>query len=112
MGLGYAVKHYDTFDWDGDFKCVLKKKRECIAIYSPGDERGHLSDAIKYGKDNSCQLLVVPVRKGIRYNAPLNELDDNDAKEWLTLNSGCLEEELDLNENRLVCEIIQKIVRS
>lgn len=111
IALGGTVKSYDTFDWPDDFKSLLEFRHKRIGIYSPGDERGHLTEAIAFGKNNNCDILVATVRKGIAYNAPLQNIGANNSGEWVTLASGLNIDEKDNNENGAVIEILNKIHR-
>ncbi len=109
LSLGGKLKSYDTFTWNNDFKSVTEFESKRIGIYSPGDERGHLSEAITFGTDHNCDILVATVRKGIAYNAPLNEMSDSNSGEWITLHKGATDAELDYNENGIVIELLDRI---
>ena len=109
QSLGGTLKTYSTFDWANDFKCVTEFENKRIGIYSPGDDRGHLSDAITFGTDYNCDILVATVRKGIAYNAPLNEMDGGNSGEWITLHKGATDADLDYNENGIAIELLDRI---
>lgn len=112
IALGGVVKFYDTFDWENDFRAIIEFQHRRVGIYSPGDERGHLRDALSFGTDNNCDILVATVRKGIAYNAPLRETDVANSVEWIELDKGDSEEWMDAAENGAVIEILDKIHKS
>ena len=106
--LSAKVKFYDTFSW-GDFKTLVTLENKLIGIYTPGDERAHLREAIAFGYDNGCDILIAPVRKGIAYNAPLEEISDKDEAEWVEIAKGAVEDEMEHLENGLAIYILNKI---
>lgn len=108
LALGAKVKFYDTFYW-GDFKALVTFENKLIGIYTPGDERAHLCEAIAFGYDNGCDILVAPVRKGIAYNAPLEEISNKDEAEWVEIAKGADEAEMEHLENGLAINILNKI---
>ncbi|MCM1355016.1 MAG: hypothetical protein NC212_01250 [Staphylococcus sp.] len=108
LALDAKVKFYDTFYW-GDFKTLVTFENKLIGIYTPGDERAHLREAIAFSYDNGCDILVVPVRKGIAYNAPLEETSEKDEVEWVKISKGTDENEMDHLENDLAINILNKI---
>ncbi|WP_300910254.1 hypothetical protein [Muribaculum intestinale] len=112
LSLGGTLKSYDTFDWAEDFKSVAEFEGKRIGIYSPGDERGHLSGAITLGVDNNCDILVATVRKGIAYNAPLQKMGEENPEKWITLVKGGTEAERDNYENRVVIGLLDNIQQS
>lgn len=112
ISLGGVLKFYDTFKWENDFKCVTEFDGKRLGVYSPGDERGHLSDAIAFGNENNCDVLVAAVRKRIAYNAPLQEMGDTNSDKWLTLDKGVTEDERRWNVNRIVIALLNKIYQA
>lgn len=106
--LGAKVKFYDTFSW-GDFKALMTFENKLIGIYTPGDERAHLRESIAFGSDYDCDILVAPVRKGIAYNAPLEEISDKDVAEWITIAKGADSAEIEHLENGLAIDVLNKI---
>ena len=109
LSLGGKLKSYDTFTWDNDFKSVTEFESKRIGIYSPGDDRGHLRDAITFATDNNFDILVATVRKHIAYNEPLKEIDEGNSYEWITLHKGATDAEFDYNENGIVIELLDRI---
>lgn len=108
VALNAKVKFYDTFSW-GDFKALVTFDNKHIGVYTPGDERAHLREAINFGSSNGCDILVAPVRKGIAYNAPLEEISDKDEAEWIEITKGTDETEMEHLENVLAIEVLKKI---
>lgn len=108
LALSAKVKFYDTFSW-GDFKTLLTFENKLIGIYTPGDERAHLREAIAFGYDNGCDILIAPVRKGIAYNAALEGISDKDETETVEIAKGVDEDEMEHLENGLAIDILHKI---
>ena len=108
LALSAKVKFYDIFSW-GDFKTLVTFENKLIGIYTPGDERAHLREAIAFGYDNGCDILVATVRKGIAYNAPLEEISDKDETERVDIAKGADEPEMEHLENGLAIDILNKI---
>lgn len=108
MALGGAIVSYDTFKWVKDFKCVTTFANKRIGIYSPGDEKSHLRDAISFGFEQKCDILVATVRKGISYNSALNEMDLENDCVWITLGKEATTNLQDSNENHIVIKLIDE----
>lgn len=108
LALSAKVKFYDTFTW-GDFKTLVTFDNKLIGIYTPGDERGHLREAIAFGYDNGCDILVATVRKGIAYNAPLEDVPAKDEPERIVISKGADDAEMEHLEKGLAIDILNKI---
>lgn len=111
LSLGGSLKFYEAFVWENDFKCITEFESKRIGIYSPGDDRGHLRDAITFATDNNFDILVATVRKHIAYNEPLKEIDNGNSYEWITLYKGATDAEFDYNENGIVITLLDKIYK-
>lgn len=109
LSLGGVLKFHETFAWENDFKSITEFEGKRIVIYSPGDDCGHLRDAIAFGTDNNFDILVATVRKGIAYSATLKEMDGSNSVEWITLHKGATDAEREHNENGIVLEQLDKI---
>lgn len=107
-GLDSKVNFYSTFEW-GDFKALVKFDNRAIAIYSPGDESAHVSEAIDFGSSNNCDILIATVRRGIAYNAPLRNIPAGSDYEWIELSKGVDEVEMEHLENGIAIDVCNKI---
>ena len=110
-GIDAIVDFYERFPW-GDFKSVLKLHGTKIAIYSAGDEKQHLQNAIDFGNSQACDLLVAVVRTGTHYNETLADLTRGEDFEWFTLVKGINTDEVSLNETRMVIQLFNEIVKA
>ena len=95
--------------FDEDFKAVVRYAGKRIAIYSPGDECGHLKEAIQFGNDKDCDCLIAAVRKGTHYNTVLPEPAEDNRPDWIELDiSEDLSDKI-LKVNEVALEIIVKL---
>lgn len=109
LSCGGVLENFTAFNWLNDFKSLIFWQNQQIAIYSPGDEKGHLVDAIAFGEDNKCDTLVATVRKGIAYNDPLSNVSENNTIEWIPLKRGITIEEMKGYEADVVIKLLDKI---
>ena len=110
-GIDATIDFYERFPW-GDFKSVLELHGTKIAIYSAGDEKQHLLNAIDFGNSRACDLLVAVVRAGTHYNEPLADFTCGEDFDWFTLKKGNNTEEVNLNETRMVIQLFNEIVKA
>lgn len=110
-GLDATVDFYERFEW-GDFKAALTLNGVKTAIYSAGDEKHHLEDAIDFSAKRECEILVAVVRSRTHYNETLRDLTCGEDFFWFTLESGRDIEEMDANESRIVVNILKEIVKA
>ncbi len=98
-------------NWFNDFKAKGCFNNKVIAIYSPGDEKEHLREAISFAQTNPCcDILIATVRKGIHYSQPLTTVSNSPLNtiEWFTLKSGTTISEKNRHEDELVRQIVNK----
>lgn len=68
----YAKIENPADGWFNDFKVKGVHKKKTIAIYSPGDDCGHVREALSFAQElPSCDVLIATIRKGIHYTQPL-----------------------------------------
>ncbi len=111
---GWNQQAYQSFDkpsadWYGDFCVKGTFHDKAIAIYSAGDEKAHLSEALSFAHESPCcDILIATVRKGIHYIDPLtNHVNQsNDTVEWVTLEKDSISKTMDENEEVLVKNIV------
>lgn len=109
VALNARVLAYEEFEW-GDFKATLLINGKRVSIYSAGDEKGHLRNAIEYGRNSKCALLVCCERKYIHWKETIEGLKDGEYHEWLTLESYKEMNEKDKQQNKIVLNILNSII--
>ena len=109
-GLDATVEFYERFSW-GDFKSVVTLNGSKIAIYSAGDEKQHLMNAIEFGQNQGCEVLVAVVRYKTHYNETLQELTCGEDFFWFTLDKGNDHNEMNRNESRMVMQLLDEIFK-
>lgn len=110
-GLDATVCFYERFEW-GDFKSVLTLHDSKIAIYSAGDEKQHLVNAINFGKEHGCELIVAVVRYRTHYNETLEGFVCGEDFDWFTLEKGQDLREINLNESRMAITLLNEICKT
>ena len=113
LSLGGDSVSYEVFFYDGnisnDFKSLLLLDNKKIAIYSAGDEKGHIRNAVKFGEGNACDVLIGTWRHKVHFNEPLEGYVQN--KDWFRVNLTGTETPSEQNaaENSLIPKILEKI---
>ena len=110
-GLDATVDYYERFEW-GDFKAVLTLNGVKIAIYSAGDEKQHLKNAIVLANEKNCEILVAVVRSRTHYNETLQDLTCGEDFFWFTLETGDDIDQININEFRMVINLLNEIVKT
>lgn len=76
--LSYEKIEDPADGWFDDFKVKGTFNGKTIAIYSPGDDRGHVRNAISFSHESpACDILVATIRKGIHYTQPLSSVTNS-----------------------------------
>ncbi|MBD5214023.1 MAG: hypothetical protein HDS75_04280 [Bacteroidales bacterium] len=112
---GFLLKHaipeisFSTFKWENDFRSIFINDEKLIGVYSVGDGSRYLREALRFGHENKCDILIAAVSTGIKYNRPINEelIPEKDSIEWLTLSSCESDDERDRLEDKLVDQILK-----
>lgn len=99
--------------WIGDFKAKGVINDKTVAVYSPGDDCGHIREAISFGLQLPCSdILIATVRKGIHYHKPLEHFKNSPEHtiNWLTLHRCANAAEQHSQEEELTKQITDKII--
>lgn len=111
LALNAKMNTYNTFEW-GDFKAMLTLADTRIAIYSAGDEKGHLMDAIDFGRELNCDYLICCERKNIHWKVAIEGLTENETYDWITLKSFDDSNEREISQNHLVFYLLNLILNN
>lgn len=109
IALGASVNFYETFKWEGDFKTVTAFQGKTIGIYSPGDSKAQLQAAINMGKNKGCDILIATIRKNIAYKDVLEKCAARYPQEWMYIEKGNNENEMERIETQMALEMLNKI---
>lgn len=109
LALNAKVNTYNTFEW-GDFKAMLTLADTRIAIYSAGDEKGHLMDAIDFGREVCCDYLICCERKNIHWREVIEGLNENELHNCITLENAIDPNEREIKQNELVVNLLNLIL--
>ena len=102
---------HGTFKWDNDFYSGFNDGDKKLAVYSAGDSASMLRDALNFGLDNKCDILITAIRTNIKYKKPIHECltQGKDDFEWITLPSSETDEEREANEDKLAQKLLELI---
>ena len=102
---------FGAFKWDNDFYSIFQGSDKKVAVYSAGDSASILREALNFGLDNKCDILITAIRTNIKYNRPICECltQGEDDCEWTTLPSSETDEERVANEDKLAQKLFELI---
>lgn len=109
VALSAQVLVYEEFEW-GDFKATLLINGKRVSIYSAGDEKGHLRNAIEYGRTSKCAFLLCCERSYIHWKETIEGLKDWETYDWLTLKAYEEMNEKDIQQNKIVINLLNSII--
>lgn len=111
LALNANVKTYSTFDW-GDFKVSVTINDKKISIYSAGDEKGHLMDAVEFGRETDSDYLICCERKNIHWREIIDGLNENEQHDWITLDVISDPNEREKLQNDIVISLLNLILNN
>ncbi|MDE5744229.1 MAG: hypothetical protein K2H84_01045 [Paramuribaculum sp.] len=106
--MGATVLYYEIVP-EYDFKAVLMLNNTKICIYSAGDAKGHLIEAIQFGANYVCDILIGVISYYKHHNEALGEFREGEDFEWRTLTKFEDIVEKDFAENKLVMNLLNEI---